>query len=38
VSDDEAKRLKAEMQARLPGYLVPRLAREVAGEASKRVL
>lgn len=38
VSDDEAQQLKAEMQARLPGYLVPRLAREVAGEASKRVL
>ena len=30
--------LAAEMLARLPGFLVPRLVREVAGETSKTPL
>lgn len=38
VSDTVAHSLIASMQARLPGYLVPKLAREVPGETSKRVL
>lgn len=35
VPADEALRLLAELQARLPGYLVPRLAREDPAAASK---
>jgi EF-P beta-lysylation protein EpmB len=35
VSDDEAKRLHAEVAASLPGYLVPRLVREVPGAPAK---
>ncbi len=35
VSDHEALRLHANMQSRLPGYLLPRLVREVPGEAAK---
>ena len=35
VSDGEAKRLHAELSARLPGDLVPRLVREVAGAPAK---
>ncbi len=35
VPEDEAKALHAALCARLPGYLVPRLVREVAGEKSK---
>ena len=38
VPDEEALRLHAAMRALLPGYLLPRLVREVAGEASKRPL
>jgi L-lysine 2,3-aminomutase len=38
VADDEALRLHAALRARMPGYLVPRLVREVAGDASKRPL
>ncbi len=38
VPDDEALALHAAMRARLPGYLLPRLVREVAGDASKRPL
>ncbi len=38
VSDDRARVLHAALVDRLPGYLVPRLVREVAGEASKRAL
>lgn len=38
ISDTEAKRLMAELQACLPGYLVPRLAREIPGEPSKTLL
>ena len=35
VSDDEARCLHAELAARLPGYLVPRLVREVPGAPAK---
>ena len=35
VSDKEAKQLMAQLNARLPGYLVPRLVREVAGAPAK---
>ncbi|MCR6661930.1 MAG: EF-P beta-lysylation protein EpmB [Luteimonas sp.] len=38
VSDDEALSLHAALRARMPGYLVPKLVREIAGEASKRPL
>jgi L-lysine 2,3-aminomutase len=38
VPDAEALALHAALRARLPGYLVPKLVREVAGEASKRPL
>lgn len=36
VSDERARQLMEEVRAQLPGYLVPRLVREVAGETSKR--
>ncbi|WP_150299602.1 EF-P beta-lysylation protein EpmB [Pseudomonas profundi] len=35
VGDDEAIRLVGQMLTRLPGFLVPRLVREIAGERSK---
>ena len=35
VAENEAKRLVAELMARTPGYLVPRLVREVPGAPSK---
>jgi EF-P beta-lysylation protein EpmB len=35
VEDAEAQRLVGRMLTRLPGFLVPRLVREVAGEAAK---
>jgi EF-P beta-lysylation protein EpmB len=38
VDDARARALHAALVARLPGYLVPRLVREVAGDASKRAL
>jgi L-lysine 2,3-aminomutase len=38
VTDATAFVLHAALVARLPGYLVPRLVREVAGDASKRAL
>ena len=38
VPEAEARRLLAEAGARLPGYLLPRLAREVPGETQKRTL
>lgn len=38
VPDDEALRLHAALAARLSGYLVPRLVREVAGDPGKRPL
>ena len=38
VPDGEARRLHAALAARLSGYLVPRLVREVAGDPGKRPL
>lgn len=38
VSEPDALRLHAELAARLPGYLVPKLVREVPGAASKTPL
>lgn len=38
VPETEARRLIRGVQARLPGYLVPRLARETPGDASKTLL
>jgi len=38
VPEDEALRLVGELLRMLPGYLVPRLVREVPGEASKTLL
>ncbi|HEY0661507.1 MAG TPA: EF-P beta-lysylation protein EpmB [Lysobacter sp.] len=38
VPDAEARRLHAALAARLSGYLVPRLVREVAGDPGKRPL
>lgn len=35
VSEERARELVHGLQSRLPGYLVPRLAREVPGEAAK---
>ena len=38
VPDSRARELVDAVRARLPGYLVPRLVREVAGEAAKQPL
>jgi EF-P beta-lysylation protein EpmB len=38
VSDERARELMRGLSAQLPGYLVPRLVREVAGEPAKRLL
>lgn len=38
VTDARAKALQQSLRARLPGYLVPRLVRETAGEAGKTPL
>ncbi len=38
VEDARARQLVAGVRARLPGYLVPRLVREVAGDEAKRPL
>ncbi len=38
VDDDAARSLHAAMREHLSGYLLPRLVREVAGDASKRAL
>lgn len=38
VSDERAARILAELRARLPGYLVPRLVREEAGRPAKTPL
>jgi EF-P beta-lysylation protein EpmB len=38
VPDDDARDLHAALAARLPGYLVPRLVREIAGERGKTPL
>ena len=35
VSDETARKLIDEIRKRLPGYLVPRLVRELPGEKSK---
>lgn len=36
VADGIARAIRDEMAARLPGYLVPKLVREIAGDAAKR--
>ena len=38
VDDTSARRLHSELQSRLPGYLVPRLVREIAGASGKTPL
>lgn len=38
VPEAEARRLLTLLRDRLPGYLVPRLVREIEGEASKRAI
>ncbi|MBF2755700.1 MAG: EF-P beta-lysylation protein EpmB [Gammaproteobacteria bacterium AqS3] len=38
VDEGRAREIHAEVRRSLPGYLVPRLAREVAGEDAKQVL
>ncbi len=38
VPDDEARKLHAALAARLSGYLVPKLVREIAGDSGKRPL
>jgi EF-P beta-lysylation protein EpmB len=38
VADDVALELHAQLAARLPGYLVPRLVREIPGDSGKRPL
>jgi EF-P beta-lysylation protein EpmB len=38
VDDRQAQRLVGELQSELPGYLVPRLAREIPGRPSKTLL
>jgi EF-P beta-lysylation protein EpmB len=35
VSEDEGRRVMCEMRTRLPGYMIPRYVREVAGATSK---
>ena len=38
VTDDKALALHAALAARLPGYLVPKLVREIAGQPGKTPL
>jgi L-lysine 2,3-aminomutase len=38
VSNEKGIELVDALRARLPGYLVPRLVREISGEASKTVI
>ncbi|WP_417659002.1 EF-P beta-lysylation protein EpmB [Pseudidiomarina sp.] len=38
ISDEKARNLEQQLRAMLPGFLVPKLVREVAGEASKTPL
>ena len=38
IGDDEARALHQALAARLPGYLVPRLVREIPGDPGKRPL
>jgi L-lysine 2,3-aminomutase len=35
ISDEHARELIAQIRKKLPGYLVPKLVREIAGEKSK---
>lgn len=35
VSDNEARKLIEQIRTKLPGYMVPKLVREIAGEKSK---
>jgi len=38
VDDDEGVLIHQQMQVELPGYLVPKLVREVPGDSSKRII
>lgn len=38
VAEDEAVKIHQQMAARLPGYLVPRLIREIAGQPNKTII
>jgi len=38
LTEQRAKQLIRQMSAALPGYLVPRLSREIAGEKSKTLI
>ena len=38
VPDAEGKSIMKELQTLLPGYLVPKLAREIPGEGAKTIL
>lgn len=38
VDEDTARRLMRELSTRLPGYLLPRLARETAGQPAKEIV
>lgn len=38
VSDEQARNIVRDLQALLPGYLVPRLAREIPGEKNKTLI
>ena len=38
ISEQKAQQLHKQMQAALPGYLVPRLSREIAGQQSKTLI
>ncbi len=38
VEDEQAKRLINELRASLPGYLVPRLVKDIPGKAAKTIL
>ncbi len=38
VDETAAKAIVAAMRARMPGYLVPRLVREMVGESSKTLV
>ena len=38
IDETRGRRLYAELAARLPGYMLPRLAREVADDHSKRII
>ena len=38
ISEKQAQQLHKQMQAELPGYLVPRLSREIAGQQNKTLI